>query len=450
MDLRWTVEGCFIPTVYQGVVVALPLLGSSLVLRLLVAWSSLSRETLNNIATLLGLYVLWWYYEASVAYFIALGVLVYIALLVSGRWKGIVVSAIAITFILACELLVVTAVKWHQVRGSFLVVVMKMVSLAFDLDNLQRGSVDSNKPVALHTPDFMEYASYCVFPGTTVFGPFITYSEHIKFLSPTPLSRSWLWHTARSLALALLSLGASVCVIPNLFTEPLWNKWLAAFSAAMSFRYSHYFVCYISQFSVLAGGLGHIIEKDGTISWGSFTVIHLFAVEIPRSLSSVVTNWNIPMHNFLKTYVFKPSKIHLGQFGAILSTYVASALLHGMNFQLAAVLLSIGLFAYAEGVLRFKLSKKLNACILDRPCGSRCGHHNTPNQLWVSLLNAGFSLLAVVHLAYLGLMFGVQSTDASAHQGEGFSMTHTLKKWSHLDFLCHWVALLTYCISCLL
>ena len=26
--------------------------------------------------------------------------------------------------------------------------------------------------------------------------------------------------------------------------------------------------------------------------------------------------------------VFKPSKIHLGQFGAILSTYVASALLH--------------------------------------------------------------------------------------------------------------------------
>lgn len=94
-------EGCFLPTVYQGVVVALPLLGSSLLLRLLVAWSSLSRETLNNIATLLGLYVLWWYYEASVAYFIILGVLVYIALLVSGRCKGIAVSAVAIAFILA-------------------------------------------------------------------------------------------------------------------------------------------------------------------------------------------------------------------------------------------------------------------------------------------------------------------------------------------------------------
>lgn len=71
--------------------------------------------------------------------------------------------------------------------GSFLVVVMKMVSLAFDLDNLQMGSVDSNKPVEPHTPEFMEYASYCIFPGTTVFGPFITFSEHVKFLNPTPL-----------------------------------------------------------------------------------------------------------------------------------------------------------------------------------------------------------------------------------------------------------------------
>lgn len=450
MDLRWTVEGCFLPTIYQGIIVALPLLGSSLLLRLLVAWSSLSRETLNNIAALLGLYVLWWYYEASVAYFIILGVLVYITLLVSGRWKGVVVSAVAIVFILACELFVVNAVKWHQVRGSFLVVVMKMVSLAFDLDKLQKEADFSNKPVEFHTPDFMEYVSYCLFPGTTVFGPFITYSEHVKFLNATPLSWSWLWCTSRSLVLSLLSLGASVCVIPYLFTEPQWNRWLAAFSAAMSFRYSHYFVCYISEFSALAGGLGHTVNKDGIILWQNFAVVHLSAVEFPRSLSTVVTNWNVPMHHFLKTYVFKPSKTHLGQFGAILSTYIASALLHGMNFQLAAVLLSIGLFAYVEGVLRFKLSKKLDACILDRPCGTRCGHHNTSEQLWVALLNAGFSVIAMIHLAYLGLMFGVQSADPLSHQGEGFSMTHTLKKWSHLNFFSHWVVLLTYCISYIL
>lgn len=68
--------------------------------------------------------------------------------------------------------------------------VMKLVSLGFDLDNLQRKAGVSNKPFELHIPDFMEYSSYCIFPGTTVFGPFITYSEHTKFLNPTPLVSS--------------------------------------------------------------------------------------------------------------------------------------------------------------------------------------------------------------------------------------------------------------------
>ena len=31
--------------------------------------------------------------------------------------------------------------------------------------------------------------------------------------------------------------------------------------------------------------------------------------------------------------------------------------------------------------------------------------------LWVSLLNVGFSVLAIFHLAYLGLMFGGRSEE---------------------------------------
>ena len=63
--------------------------------------------------------------------------------------------------------------------------------------------------------------------------------------------------------------------------------------------------------------------------------------------------------------VYIPARIHIGRFGAILATYFASALLHvsmcahnshrcgsicmqGLNFQLGAVLLSIGLYAYLE------------------------------------------------------------------------------------------------------
>lgn len=33
---------------------------------------------------------------------------------------------------------------------------------------------------------------------------------------------------------------------------------------------------------------------------------------------------------------------------------------------------------------------------------------------------------------------------------QGYSMFHTLRKWGHLNYLSHWVALLTYIISLVL
>ena len=74
--------------------------------------------------------------------------------------------------------------------GSFLVMVMKMVSLGFDLEE-QRGRGGERKPPVLYElPDFIDYTSYCVFPATTIFGPFVTFDEHCKFLRPSPLV-SW-------------------------------------------------------------------------------------------------------------------------------------------------------------------------------------------------------------------------------------------------------------------
>ena len=76
-------------------------------------------------------------------------------------------------------------------------------------------------------------------------------------------------------------------------------------------------------------------------------MVHPVAVEIPRSMSMVATNWNLPMHKFLKNCeqeentcsqammilclpsdVYKPSRRYLGQFGAVLLTFSTSALLH--------------------------------------------------------------------------------------------------------------------------
>ena len=75
-------------------------------------------------------------------------------------------------------------VNFTIIAGSILVVVMKIISLSFDLDDPK--SIKGNKKLP-NLPDLISYASYCLFPGTTVFGPFVTYSEHVKFLHPTPL-----------------------------------------------------------------------------------------------------------------------------------------------------------------------------------------------------------------------------------------------------------------------
>lgn len=124
-------------------------------------------------------------------------------------------------------------------------------------------------------------------------------------------------------------------------------------------------------------------------------------------------------------------------------TYLTSALLHGLNFQLAAVLLSLGLYTFVEFQLRSMVANIFDACIASKQCATnKCTHtYDTHNSWWVFLTNMMFSGLSIFHLAYLGLMF-----DTSELQETGYSYAHTIEKWSQLGFVSHWVMFTTYCI----
>ena len=69
------------------------------------------------------------------------------------------------------------------------------------------------------------------------------------------------------------------------------------------------------------------------------------------------------MHRWLKQYVFKQTRTRLGPGPAVVMTYVASTLLHGLSGQLAAVLLSLGFYTWVEHSLREKLSNIMDASI---------------------------------------------------------------------------------------
>ena len=118
-----------------------------------------------------------------------------------------------------------------------------------------------------------------------------------------------------------------------------------------------------------------------------------------------------------------------------------SSLLHGLNFQLSATLLTIGLWTYIEYKLRDKLANIFSACILVTKCPSKCPKHKLHNAtVFTMVINVMFSIICVINLAYLGVMFNA----SFQLQKEGFSVTHALTKWSELDYAVHWLTLLTY------
>ena len=85
--------------------------------------------------------------------------------------------------------------------------------------------------------------------------------------------------------------------------------------------------------------------------------------QVPRSLVEVVVSWNLPMHKWLKQYVFKQTRSRLGPGAAIMMTYLASTMLHGLTGQIAAVLFSLGAYTWVEHSLRSKLSQIMDASI---------------------------------------------------------------------------------------
>ena len=50
---------------------------------------------------------------------------------------------------------------------------------------------------------------------------------------------------------------------------------MSAYSAALSFRTSHYFVCYLSEVSATAAGIGHERREDGTYEWYVVPILHI-------------------------------------------------------------------------------------------------------------------------------------------------------------------------------
>ncbi|XP_022296962.2 protein-serine O-palmitoleoyltransferase porcupine-like isoform X1 [Crassostrea virginica] len=428
-------ENCLLPTMQQTIYMLAPLYLLCIMTRMICMVGhtadndspAIPRWLLNTCISLGGLMALHMFFGKNIAYLLVCAAVVYAILFVTS-WRfqkgaGVMVAVFIFLFIVICELFLAEEKSWHGVRGAQIILSMKVIGLGFDVS-----------AGVLSLPSVMEYMAYIFNAGNVIFGPWMSFQDFQSLYSTNVskcLSVDWMTKVMKSSLFSVLCLSVSTCFGSWVILDSNY-KWVLAYRDAQSFRFSHYFVCFVSETTTALAGI-----SPGDIDYG-VTVTKPLYVELPRSLVEVVTNWNLPMHNWLKNYVFRVARPH-GTFLAVILTYIASSMLHGLNFQLAAVLLSLGFYSYVEMMFRRKLSQIFDACLEARSCREGCPHTYKQNHPYVWITNLGFGCVTVFHLAYLGLMF-----DSSTEAEKGYNMSHTLQKWSDLGFLSHWVILGTY------
>lgn len=121
-----------------------------------------------------------------------------------------------------------------------------------------------------------------------------------------------------------------------------------------------------------------------------------------------------------------------GHFAAILCTYFVSSLLHGLNYQLSGILLSLSIYTFVEHVFRQKLACRFNACILSKSCPSECSKHkHKERSMTVRLVNLLFTFIALYHLSYLGYLIDLRN-DQKLTLAQSFHRWHVQWYSSHI------------------
>ena len=146
-------EHCIEPTVRDATIHVGKLLFWCLVFR--IAANSTSFISKHLISSLTGIVALAHFFHINAVYCVILALTAFFGL-VAGKWMGnnraLIVTFSCVMFNVTCELFVVDKAEWHQIRGCQMIMTMKAVSLAFDLDQVNKGeqSQTSDKQVGFY------------------------------------------------------------------------------------------------------------------------------------------------------------------------------------------------------------------------------------------------------------------------------------------------------------
>ncbi|KAH8408913.1 hypothetical protein KR009_003745 [Drosophila setifemur] len=334
---------------------------------------------------------------------------------------------------------------WPQLRGIQMVVNMKLISIGFDVTG---GQLPGGMPSPL------SYLGYIFSPATCSLGPWISFGSYLDCLVPRTKWLTSLRRLVPNVLLCLVAVTVSNCISP--IASELFNgssHFLVMYFEALSVRSSHYFVSFIAQ-ALLVASDQRLDRGNRESNLLGPQVTQPGRIEFPRSISSLVRSWNIPMHEWLKRYIYAPCRMGGNSskwrtIVVVLCTYVVSSLMHGMDLRIYLVLISLALFAEGESLLRRHLSGMLDACISANRCRGKergCKYTICPTKMsWQSPLywlvrlgNLAFTALAIFHLAYLGVVL-IGDTLDTVGDTESF-----LEHWKQAGYLSHYIGVGTF------
>ncbi|KFM71393.1 Protein-cysteine N-palmitoyltransferase porcupine, partial [Stegodyphus mimosarum] len=164
---------CLLPTLSDGFNSSSKLLVCCMLLKLTLSLNFLPEYAFHITSSLTGLYCLYHFFENEILYIILFAVVGYGILLLTNiilkQYQGIVCVFANYAFLIICELFFAEKTLWHRIRGSQMLLSMKLISLAFDTGS-----------IAKTMPETFACFGYLFHPGTVIFGPWISYTTYIN------------------------------------------------------------------------------------------------------------------------------------------------------------------------------------------------------------------------------------------------------------------------------
>lgn len=289
----WT--DCVWPSLSQITTLAVKFVAVNLVFRILTQSFIRNKIWCHFVSIVSGIVLIAVTIEAGHKYIYGFMILSYgviwVTYKVRQRRIGYVISCFVLGVLLLCEYLETDKRLWHQLRGCLMIIVMKIISLAFD--------IDATKTKEL--PGVIPFMGYLLCPASVILGPWHAFNEYTNLFETIEWNLKYVFHILFNTIFSITFLLLSNCFTYGLIPDNTW-KWLIAYRDALSFRCSHYFVSFLSQASMTAAGFISTSDTSGNTytKLVGYEVTKPHKIELPRSLLQVVIGWNVPMHNWLK------------------------------------------------------------------------------------------------------------------------------------------------------